>query len=107
MYSCKKEPITVECPDNSTVLINQSGNVKISVIDENDNGVKGAVISLYSSNNILFNDSTDENGIFEVGNLLQSEYRCYVSTNRDNKTYWDNKYFQVISGEEHTIELTP
>lgn len=102
--SCEKDS------DNLTVLLNQSGTLSIKVVDNSQSGFKGSKVSIYSSipdGERIYNDSTDINGICDIGKVLQGQYEYYVSAVKDNITYSCSEYFQVIAGDDKTIETNP
>lgn len=104
LASCEKDP------DNLTVLLNQSGALSIKVLDDSQSGFKGAKVSIYSSipeGERIYYDSTDINGICDIGKVLQGQYEYYVYAMKDNKTYSYSEYFQVIAGDTKTIETNP
>jgi len=104
LFSCKKDS------DNVTVLLNQSGTVTVKVTDDNQNGFKGAKVSIYSSipeGERIYFDSTDSKGICTVGKVLQSQYGYYISAEKNNKTYQLSGFFQVIAGDDKIIEVNP
>lgn len=104
LASCEEEP------DNLTVLLDQSGTLSIKVIDNDQSGFKGANVRIFSSipgGEIIFNDSTGANGICDAGKVLQGQYGYIVSAVKENKTYSYGEYFQVIAGDDKTIETNP
>ena len=93
-----------------TVLLNQSGTVSVKIADDNQNGFKGAIVSIYSSGSAggrIYFDSTDTRGICAVGKVLQGQYEYYISAKKDNKTYRLRECFQVIAGENKILDLNP
>jgi|SRR5690554_499351 len=104
LASCEKDS------DNLTVLLNQSGTLSIKVVDSSQNGFKGAKVSISSSipdGERIYYDSTDINGICDIGKVLQGQYEYYVYAEKDNKIYSYSEYFQVIAGDDKTIETNP
>jgi hypothetical protein len=103
--SCEKNP------DNITVTLNQSGTLKVKVTDDSHNGVSKAKLSIYYRINDgfdrIFYDSTDASGILDVGKLLEGSYEYYLWVKKDNRIYNSHEYFQVIAGNEKTIEVNP
>jgi hypothetical protein len=104
VISCEKNP------DNLTVLLNQSANLSLKVIDLDQIGFKEAKVNIYSSvpaSERIYYGLTDMNGICNIGKILQGQYEFYVIAEKDNKKYSLNEYFQVIAGEVKTIEVNP
>jgi hypothetical protein len=104
LISCIKEP------DSLNVSINQSGTVSVKVVDANKNIFKGAQVSIYSStpaDQRIYFDSTDVSGECKIGKILQGQYKCYVSATNDKKTYTYSEYFQIIAGDDKTVEINP
>ena len=104
LASCEK------APDNLTVLLNQSGIVSLKVTDGNQNGFRGAKVSIYSSipaGERIYYGSTDANGVCTIGKVLQGQYGYYISAENNNKIYQLDGYFQVIAGEDKIIEVNP
>lgn len=103
--SCEKNP------DYITVTPNNSGTLKVKVTDDSHNGVAKARLTVYSRVNDgyerIYYDSTDVSGNLEVGKLLEGSYEFYLWVKKDNRTYIDRGYFQVIAGNEKIIEVNP
>lgn len=94
----------------------ESGTLLIKVLDKNSQPAGKSyvnVISFVSAStssyyyNTLVDDSTDGNGEYSAGKLLQGEYTTNVSIKINNITYTDQKSFQIIAGETKTIRLYP
>lgn len=103
LFSCEKNP------DNLTVVLDQSGTLNVHVKD-NDNAIDGATVAVSSSmsdSEIIYEDSTGVDGICNVGKILQGQYECYVSAKKGNKVYEERKNFQVIAGNDKSIEFNP
>lgn len=96
LFSCKKD--------------SDRGIVSVRVTDNNQNGFKGASVSIYSSvpaGQRIYFDSTDNRGICVVGKVLQGQYEYHISAKSDNKIYRLRGYFQVIDGEDKIINANP
>ncbi len=103
-FSCNKQS------DHLTVTLNQSGVLSVKVIDNNGNTFQGAKVSIYSSipeDERIYYDSTDVSGICDVGNVLQGQYKYFVTAEKDNKIYQISESFQLISTENKTLEINP
>lgn len=102
LASCSKYP------DNLTIYLDESGTLTIQVVDNGQNGVNAAAVHIYSpQGDRIFNDSTNTNGVCEIGKLLQGQYRYIVYAENDNRTYSSGEYFQVIAGDHKKIETNP
>lgn len=108
IFSCKKDDDTNI--GNITVLINQSGSLSVKVIGNNGLGVTGSPVSIYSTipeGALIYRDTTDIQGICNVGKLLEGQYKYHLSADNDNKTYSESMDFQVIAGETKILEINP
>jgi len=103
VVSCEKEP------KDMTVTINKSGALKIQVIDNDNQAMKGAELQIYSNSTgyTIEEGVTDNSGGYASAKLLQGSYYCYVSAVKDNKKYWDNVTFQIIAGETKNLKINP
>lgn len=96
--------------DNITVVLNGSGDLKVKVVDEENNAVNSAKVSVYSSipeGERIFFDSTNASGICDLGKVIQGQYMYYVYAKKGKMTYSTAEYFQVITGETKTLEVNP
>ena len=107
MFSCKKEDDQIN--DNFTVILNQSGNLSIKVIESNGNAAGDAPVRVYSSvpEGLIYSDTTDAQGICNIGKLLQGHYSYRVSSTINNKLYTESQNFQIIAGDSKTIIVNP
>jgi len=104
LVSCQKQG------DNITVNMNQSGTLSIQVLNENGSAGAKGLVSVYSSSpsgQLIYHDSTDNNGFCNVGKVLQGQYSYYVSTTSSNKEYTEAEYFQVFADEAKTFIVNP
>jgi len=104
--------MTVSCEkqaDNITINMNSAGNLTIKVVNDQNEAVAKAHVKIYSTDpsERLYYDSTDNNGICNVGKLLQGQYSYGVTTTVGKISYYISQYFQVITAENNTIEVNP
>ncbi|NPD44845.1 MULTISPECIES: hypothetical protein [unclassified Lentimicrobium] len=103
MTSCTKD----ECTDNETVVTN-SAAISVKIIDNNQHAVENADVEIFSSSShTLVSSTTGSSGIIDAGKLLEGEYGCRASSQLGKLKYSIEEYFQVISGENKTIEVNP
>ncbi len=103
MTSCTKD----ECTDNETVVTN-SAAISVKIIDNNHQAVGNAKVEIFSSSShTLVSSTTDSSGIIDAGKLLEGEYGCKASSQLGKLEFYVEEYFQVISGENKTIEVNP
>lgn len=95
--------------EDMTVNINSTGLLSIKVLGADGNGYAGAEVKIHSENTegYLFLDSTNTQGVFEAGSLLEKHYRVETSIMADNRIYNEEKLIQVVAGEEHNITSDP
>lgn len=108
ILSCNKDDDTTK--ENMTVLINQSGSLSVKVIGSDGLGVPGSPVRIYSTfpeGGLIYNDTTDIQGICNVGKLLEGQYTYRLSAERDNRTYTEGMDFQIIAGDNKTLEINP
>lgn len=98
--SCEKN-------DEKIIVLNNSGTLTIKVLDENNQPCNDATVSIYSNGNLLFQDTTNTSGIFNVGKLLYGEYQYRVSAKKENRVYGDTRVVQIVAGENKVIQVNP
>ncbi len=104
--------VMISCEENKdlNVNLNESGTLKIKVLDDAGKGISNAQVMVSNelgSGRVVFEDSTNSSGVCETGKLLQSEYYCRISAQMDKRVYREGEYTQVIAGEGKTIEAYP
>jgi len=100
-FSCEKDDINV--------TLNQSGTINVKVIDNDNKGIDGAMVTIsYSSySDAAYEGKTNSSGICKTDKLLQGIYDCYAQVTYNNVPYYDSKSVQVIAGENKTVEINP
>lgn len=102
--ACKKEP------DTFTLVTNQGGNVSLKVLNEDNTPFAHAKILVSSTINegtVIYYDSTNNEGICNVGKLLEGEYEYQVSAFKGNIYFEKTGAFQVISGDSKLVQVNP
>lgn len=107
MLSCEKDDNNND--NDGPDLPDDSGKVTVKVVDNAGNPVEDAAVEIApaDTNQILFSDSTGEAGKADAGIFLKGQYRCGVIAGIGRPVYEMDKYFQVIPGQEKTIEVNP
>lgn len=106
MASCAKNDSS-DCPDCPSVETN-SAAISVKILDNNQQAVENANVEITSSSDhTLVSSTTGATGICEAGKLLEGEYGCTVSSQIGPVKYSVKEYFQVISGDDKTIEINP
>lgn len=100
LSSCEKS-------DDHTIVINNAGNLTIKVLDENNQLCTDADVRVYSEGGKLYEDTTNITGIFNVGKLLYGEYSYSISAKKENRSYGDNRFFQIVAGDDKVIQINP
>ncbi|NDW08146.1 hypothetical protein [Dysgonomonas sp. 520] len=101
-FSCEKDP------DEITVTINQQGNLKIKVIDNDKKPVSDANVYVsYSTDYNLYEGVSDKSGMCDVGKLLQGSYLCYATAEKNGVPYSVSEIVQIIAGSEKVLEMNP
>lgn len=102
--SCEKDPDTI------TLITNQGGNVTIKVLNDDNTPfahAKVAVASTIGDGSVLYYDSTNNEGICNIGKLLEGQYEYMIAAYK-GKVYFEKEgAFQVISGDSKTVEINP
>lgn len=107
--SCKKEENNF--PDDITVHTKNYGTLKIKLVDNASNPLSDVRVQIYSQtqfggNQVILDDFTDANGIFDAGKLLEGNYMLMIqNVEIDGKRYAVNMSFQVISEEDKTLNI--
>ena len=105
--------VMISCEENKdlNVTLNESGTLKVKVLDEAGEGIGDAKVEVSTvigaSGQVVFEDSTNSSGVCETGKLLQDEYVCRVTAQVDKRVYRTEAYTQVIAGENKTVEAYP
>ncbi|MGE5383383.1 MAG: hypothetical protein ACM3PX_08160 [Omnitrophica WOR_2 bacterium] len=102
--ACKKEPDTI------TLVTNPGGNLVIKVLDEGNIPISKAKVYVQSTIGdgvTLFYDSTNNDGLCNVGKLLEGEYEYSVGAYKGNIYYYKGGAFQIVGGDSKTIEVNP
>ena len=105
MASCVKEQ-SCDCPPVNV----SSANVTMKIVDNNQQVISGASIDIFSaesSSQVIFNCITEESGICDAGKILEGQYGYIITKQVENRRYTVKEYFQVISGDDKTIEVNP
>lgn len=104
----------VSCEEDNdlTVTINESGSLKVQVFDFSEGAYGGAYVNLVSFNGnnsyVIHTDSTNNNGVCTIKDVLQADYRLDVETkDSENRLYAETKLIQVVAGKEKTVEMNP
>ena len=99
----------ISCEENKdlNVTLNESGTLKVKVLDEAGEGIGDAKVEVVTSGQVVFEDSTNSSGVCETGKLLQDAYACRVTAQVDKRVYRTETYTQVIAGENKTVEARP
>lgn len=98
--SCEKN-------DDHTIVFNNSGSLTVKVLDENNQPCNDASLTVYGGGQMLFQDTTNTTGVFNVGKLLYGEYGYSVTAKKENRTYSDNRMFQIVAGDDKVIQINP
>ena len=93
-------------PDEMIVTIKESGFVKIKVVDNDNQPLKGAEVQI-SNAEIIWEGITDDSGVYAPEKMLQSSYYCTVSFTKQGVEYQEIREIQVIAGETRTITVNP
>ena len=106
LASCTKNDSS-DCPDCPSVDTN-SAAISVKIVDNNQQVVENASVEISSSSDhTLLSCTTGATGICDAGKLLEGEYACKASSQLGKLKYSIEEYFQVISGENKTIEVNP
>ncbi|HBX49751.1 MAG TPA: hypothetical protein DEH02_01635 [Bacteroidales bacterium] len=112
LFSCKKEDQNI----NINITTETSGTLLVKVLDNNSTSISGAKVAIYSYVatsssgsiiNILANDSTNANGEYYAGKLLEGEYSVTVQVSNNNFQYREEIDFQIIAGDSKVIQVFP
>ena len=104
LWSCEKDP------DNLIVLLDQSGTLKVEIVNNNNlpfEGAEVAIIAQYGGYGDVYEGFSDENGKCDIGKLLEGHYNYNVELNDGNFTYISNSYFQIIAGDDKVLTINP
>ncbi|MBI5218327.1 MAG: carboxypeptidase regulatory-like domain-containing protein [Bacteroidia bacterium] len=107
-FGCKKEEIKM--PDNMNVTLSSSGSLKVKVVDISNNPLANAKVIINQAATggyKLFEGTTDNTGLCNVGALLENTYNYVAEVVYNNKKYGENQYFQIIAGHEKNLEVCP
>jgi len=117
--SCQKYP------DDVTVTINESGYIKVNVVDNDNKAIEGATVQIYYYwgnsiyyervltnayvyyGNTVFEGITDASGMCVPEKMLQGSYYCTVSFTKREIVYQEQKEIQVMAGETRTVSINP
>lgn len=100
LSSCEKN-------DDYKIVINNSGNLTIKVLDENNQPCTGATVRIYGEGGKLYEDTTNTTGIFNIGKLLYGEYSYSISAKKENRKYSESRIFQIVAGDDKVIQINP
>lgn len=96
--------------EDMTVNIDSTGNLNIQVLGPDGEGYPGASVRVYTNNNWGYNlalDTTDSQGFFDAGDLLEKQYNVATSLSVENRIYTDEKTVHVIAGQNHNLVFDP
>lgn len=102
--SCDKDPDTI------TIVTNQGGNITIKVVNEDNTPCAHAKVGIASTIDdgaVIYYDSTNSEGICNVGKMLEGQYEYIVAAYKGKVYFEKNGAFQVIGGDTKTVEINP
>jgi len=97
--SCKKDDLNIN--------INNAGTLKVKTVDTAGEVLPNTNFFVNNWGDELLNDSTDEKGTYNVGDLLEGTYNVGAIYEKDNLVYTDNIVTQVISNKGKEVVLDP
>lgn len=104
--------IIISCQekDDYKVTLDRSGQLEVKVVDHTHTAMTGAEVIISASGNenrMYYHDSTNQNGVCDVGKMLKGEYLYRITGFIDNRKYQIERHFQVASGENNRLTVNP
>ncbi|MEP2771936.1 MAG: hypothetical protein ABJH05_07290 [Fulvivirga sp.] len=96
---------TTACKDEDlTVTLVENGNLQLTLVDNNDNLIADAKVTLYDESSELEELTTTENGLADFGKLNVGSYNAVVEATVNGKEYEFSKGMQVVAGATKQYE---
>lgn len=102
LFSCAKDDITV--------TLREDGHLTVKAVDGNNKPIQGATVSISYRAPSGYIDrfsegTTDANGYWDAGPLLQGTYYYSISAELNGVMYNDSAPFQIIAGARKNLEV--